>query len=167
VTRELGPLVTAIVIAGRSGAAFAAEIGTMRVSEEIDALRTMGFSPVRYLVLPRIAALFLVLPVLTLLGDVVGVAGGALVGVVSLGVSWRGYLAELRSAVLVQDVIGGLVKSAVFGLAIAIIACQQGMATHGGSTGVGRRTTATVVHCLVAIVIIDAIFAVIMRMTRT
>jgi phospholipid/cholesterol/gamma-HCH transport system permease protein len=163
VTRELGPLVTGIIIIGRSGAAFAAEIGTMKVSEELDALRTMGLSPSRYLVLPRVVALVVVAPILTLLGDVVGVAGGALVGAMSLGVSPAAFVSELRNAVFVRDVTGGLIKSAFFGLAIALVACQQGLATSGGATGVGRRTTATVVISLFAVVIIDAIFAVVYR----
>lgn len=163
VTRELGPLVTAIIVVGRSGAAFAAEIGTMKVSHELDALRTMGLSPPRYLVLPRIAALVIVTPALALLGDVVGVAGGAVVGTISLGVGPRAYAAELRNAVFAGDVVGGIVKSAVFGLAIAVIGCQQGLATTGGANGVGRRTTSTVVLCLFALVIIDAIFAVVLR----
>lgn len=167
VTRELGPLVTAIIVVGRSGAAYAAEIGTMKVSQELDALRTMGVSPPRYLVLPRIAALVLVTPVLVLLGDVVGVAGGAVVGVLNLGVSPRAYVAELRSAVFLKDVVGGLIKSAVFGLAIGVIGCQQGLATTGGATGVGRRTTSAVVVSLFALVLIDAVFAVVYRMLGT
>ena len=104
-----------------------------------------------------------VAPVLTLLGDVVGVGGGAVVGTLSLGVSPSAYIAELRNAVLVKDVVGGIIKSVVFGLAIAVIACQQGLATTGGATGVGRRTTSTVVRSLFAVVIIDAIFAVVFR----
>jgi phospholipid/cholesterol/gamma-HCH transport system permease protein len=163
ITRELGPLVTAIVMIGRSGAAFAAEIGTMKVSEELDALRTMGLSPPRYLVLPRIAALVIVAPLLTLLGDVVGVAAGAVVGALSLDVSPRAYLAELRVAVFARDVVGGLVKSVFFGIAIALIGCQQGLAAEGGATGVGRRTTATVVISLLTVVIIDALFALLLR----
>jgi phospholipid/cholesterol/gamma-HCH transport system permease protein len=163
VIRELGPLVTAIIVAGRSGAAFAAELGTMKVSEEIDALRTMGFAPMRYLVLPRMAALFLVLPVLALFGDTVGVAGGAIVGATNLGVSARAYLIELRTAVVARDIIAGLIKSSVFGLAIGFISCQKGLLTSGGAAGVGRSATSTVVSCLVWIVIIDAVFAVILR----
>src|SRR5581483_10399324 len=111
VTRELAPLMTAIIMSGRSGAAFAAELGTMRVSEEIDALRTMGFAPAPFLILPRVIALAMIAPVLTLIGDIVGVAGGAVVAASSLDVSPRGYLAELKSAIFVSDVWTGLVKS--------------------------------------------------------
>lgn len=166
VVRELAPLITAIIVAGRSGASFAAELGTMRVSEEIDALRTMGFAPARYLILPRIAALMLVTPILTLLGDVAGVAGGAVVASTSLDVSVRGYLAELRTAVFPWDVITGLSKSMAFGVVIAAIGCQQGFATAGGAAGVGRRTTSTVVLCLFAIVVLDTVFTSFFRMLR-
>ncbi|HTJ83325.1 MAG TPA: MlaE family lipid ABC transporter permease subunit, partial [Polyangiaceae bacterium] len=155
VTRELAPLMTAIIVSGRSGASFAAEIGTMRVGEEIDALRTLGLAPVRFLVLPRVVALALVTPALTMLGDVVGVLGGAAVGASSLGITPAAYLSELRTAVFPWDVITGLIKSFAFGIAIALIGCQQGFATRGGAAGVGDRTTATVVICLFMIVIID------------
>lgn len=163
VTRELAPLMTAIIMSGRSGASFAAELGSMRVSEEIDALKTMGFAPGPYLTLPRVAALALVAPVLTLLGDVVGVAGGAAVAVSSLDVSASGYLAELRTALTPSDVWTGLVKSVAFGIAIAFIGCQQGFATRGAAEGVGRSTTTTVVSCLFAIVIIDTVFTVLFQ----
>ena len=164
VTRELAPLMTAIIMSGRSGASFAAELGSMRVSEEIDALKTMGFAPGPYLILPRVAALALVAPVLTLLGGVVGVAGGAAVAVSSLDVSARGYLAELRTALVPSDIWTGLVKSVAFGIAIAFIGCQQGFATRGAAEGVGRSTTTTVVSCLFAIVIIDTVFTVFFQM---
>lgn len=163
VTRELAPLITAIIVAGRSGAAYAAELGTMRVSEEIDALRTMGIAPVPYLVLPRVAALALVSPVLTLLGDVTGVLGGLAVAVMSLGITSRGYLAELRSMVVPSDVWTGLVKSVAFGASIALIGCRQGLTARGAAAGVGRGTTRTVVECLFSIVVLDTVFTVIYR----
>lgn len=166
VVRELAPLITAIIVAGRSGASFAAELGTMRVTEEIDALRTLGFAPTRYLILPRVAALMLVTPILTLLGDVAGVAGGAVVASTSLDVSLRGYMAELRTAVFTSDVLTGLFKSVAFGMVIAVIGCQQGFATSGGAAGVGRRTTATVVLCLFGIVVLDTVFTSFFRMLR-
>ncbi|MGZ3420139.1 MAG: MlaE family lipid ABC transporter permease subunit [Polyangiales bacterium] len=158
ITRELGPLMTAIILCGRSGAAFAAELGSMNVSEEIDALRTMGFGPIRYLVLPRTLALMVVLPLLTLIGDLVGILGGLLVGITSLGLSVGGYLSETQKAVSMWDVFSGLVKSVVFALAISLVSCQQGMATTGGAEGVGRRTTASVVSILFALIVIDAGF---------
>lgn len=158
ITRELGPLMTAIIVAGRSGAAFTAELGTMKVSEEIDALRTMGFGPLRYLVFPRMLALFLVIPVLTLFADLVGIAGGLLVGVVNLDLTVTGYLNQTVRSLRVWDVFQGVLKSGVFGLAIGLISCYQGLATSGGAEGVGRRTTAAVVTSLLAIIVIDAGF---------
>jgi phospholipid/cholesterol/gamma-HCH transport system permease protein len=158
VTRELGPLMTAIIVCGRSGAAFAAELGTMKVSEEIDALQTLGFGPIRYLVLPRVVGLMLVLPFLTLFADLVGILGGMVVGLLSLDLTITGYLIETRKALSVWDVGSGLVKSVVFAVAIALISCQQGFATSGGAEGVGRRTTASVVSILFSLILIDAGF---------
>jgi phospholipid/cholesterol/gamma-HCH transport system permease protein len=158
VTRELGPLMTAIILCGRSGAAFAAELGSMRVSEEIDALRTMGFGPIGYLVLPKALALMLVLPVLTLVGDFVGLLGGLLVGLMSLDLTIAGYISETQKALSMWDVFSGLIKSVVFALAITLIACQQGFATTGGAEGVGRRTTSSVVTILFTLILIDAGF---------
>lgn len=163
VTRELAPLITAVIICGRSGAAFAAELGTMRVSEEIDALRTMGIAPHPYLVVPRVVALAVVAPVLTLLGAVAGVLGGLAVAVLSLHITSEAYLAELRTIVVASDVWTGLVKSVAFGVAIALIGCRYGLSTRGAAAGVGRGTTATVVSCLFAIVVLDAVFTVIFR----
>ncbi len=160
ITRELGPLMTAIIVCGRSGAAFAAELGTMKVSEEIDALRTMGFGPLRFLVVPRILALFLAMPILVMLGDLVGIAGGLLVGVTSLDLTIMGYLNETQNSLHMWDVFQGVIKSGVFAVAIGIISCQQGLATTGGAEGVGRRTTAAVVSSLFALILIDAGFTV-------
>jgi phospholipid/cholesterol/gamma-HCH transport system permease protein len=156
--RELGPLMTAIIICGRSGAAFAAELGTMTVSEEIDALRTMGFGPMRFLVLPRALALMLIAPVLTLIADLVGIMGGLLVAISSLDLTFRGYYYETQKALVPWDVFSGLIKSGVFALVVALIACQQGLATSGGAEGVGRRTTAAVVATLFALILVDAAF---------
>jgi phospholipid/cholesterol/gamma-HCH transport system permease protein len=160
VARELGPLMTAIIVCGRSGAAFAAELGTMRVSEEIDALQTLGFGPVRYLVLPRAFGLMLVMPVLTLIADLFGILGGLVVGLISLDLTTTSYLIETKKAVALWDVGSGLLKSVVFAGAIAVISCQQGFATSGGAEGVGRRTTASVVAILFALILIDAGFTV-------
>jgi phospholipid/cholesterol/gamma-HCH transport system permease protein len=160
VVRELGPLMTAIIVCGRSGASFAAELGTMRVSEEIDALQTLGFGPIRYLVLPRVLALMLVMPFLTLFADVVGMLGGLTVGLVSLNLTITGYFIETKKAVTFWDIGSGLLKSVVFAVAIGVISCQQGFATTGGAEGVGRRTTASVVSILFALILIDAGFTV-------
>jgi phospholipid/cholesterol/gamma-HCH transport system permease protein len=158
IARELGPLMTAIIICGRSGAAFAAELGTMTVSEEIDALRTMGFGPMRFLVLPRALALMIVAPLLTLIADLVGMVGGLFVGIASLDLTFTGYFNETQKALTMWDIFSGLIKSVVFALVIALIACQQGLATSGGAEGVGRRTTSAVVATLFALILVDAVF---------
>jgi phospholipid/cholesterol/gamma-HCH transport system permease protein len=158
ITRELGPLMTAIIVCGRSGAAFAAELGTMSVSEEIDALRTMGIGALRFLVFPRIIALVLVMPVLTLLGDFVGILGGLVVGVVNLDLTITGYVNETIRALALWDIFQGVIKAGVFGLAIGLISCFQGLATTGGAEGVGRRTTAAVVTALFSLIVLDAAF---------
>ena len=163
VCRELGPLMTAIVVCGRSGAAFAAEHGFMKVNEEVDALRTMGLGPMRYLVLPRVLALILVLPLLTVLADLAGMLGGLLVGLTALGLTARGYWNETVRVVTLWDLSSGVLKSALFGLAIALIACQQGLATTGGAEGVGRRTTSAVVVTLFTLILVDAVLVVFLR----
>jgi phospholipid/cholesterol/gamma-HCH transport system permease protein len=166
VTRELSPVMTSIIVLGRSAAAYAAELGTMKVSEELDALRTMGLAPIRHLVVPRMLALSIVTPLLTLIGDIFGVIGGAIVGATRLDVTPHAYLAELREVIILGDIGGGLLKAAVAGLTIAVIGCQQGFATSGGPAGVGSRTTSTVVKSLVALVFIDAFFAVFLGALR-
>jgi phospholipid/cholesterol/gamma-HCH transport system permease protein len=158
--RELGPLMTAIIVAGRSGAAFAAELGTMRVSEEVDALTVLGLDPQRFLVFPRAIALVLVLPALTLFADAVGMLGGLVVGVLGLDLTPSAYLQETRSALDLWDVASGLLKSVVFAAAIAVIACERGLATRGGAEGVGRATTSAVVAGIFYIVVIDSLFTV-------
>jgi phospholipid/cholesterol/gamma-HCH transport system permease protein len=158
--RELGPLMTAIIACGRSGAAFAAELGTMKVSEEVDALRTLGLLPQRYLVLPRVLGLIMVAPVLTLLADAIGILGGIIVASTTLDVTPTAFIGELRQVMGPWDIISGLIKSVVFSGTLGIIACQQGLATGGGAEGVGRRTTSAVVISLFALILLDAIFTV-------
>jgi phospholipid/cholesterol/gamma-HCH transport system permease protein len=160
ITRELAPLMTAIIVAGRSGAAFSAELGTMRVSEEIDALRTLGFDPYGFLVFPRVVTLVLVLPLLTILADGIGIAGGLLVAMLSLDITANAYLIETEKAVGLWDVFSGCLKTVFFGMNIALIACQRGLAARGGAEGVGRATTSAVVTSLFAIVVVDSIFTV-------
>jgi phospholipid/cholesterol/gamma-HCH transport system permease protein len=163
VCRELGPLMTAIVLCGRSGAAYAAELGFMRVNEEVDALRMMGLGPMRWLVLPRTLALLVALPLLSVLADLAGIAGGLVVGVTTLDLTARGYLNETARVVTLWDFSSGLIKSALFALAIALISCQQGLATTGGAEGVGRRTTSAVVVTLFTLILIDALLAAFLR----
>jgi phospholipid/cholesterol/gamma-HCH transport system permease protein len=162
-TRELAPLMTAIIVCGRSGAAFAAEIGSMKVNEEIDALRTLGLTPFGWLVVPRIMALVLVMPFLTFIADFVGIAGGLAVGITDLDLTTQGYMIQTLKAVQPWDVATGLLKSVVFAVAIGLIACQQGFAAEGGAEGVGKRTTSTVVTSLFMLVLVDAAFTVIFR----
>ncbi|MBS2019467.1 MAG: MlaE family lipid ABC transporter permease subunit [Deltaproteobacteria bacterium] len=162
-TRELAPLMTAIIVCGRSGAGFAAEIGTMKVNEELDALRTIGLGPFGWLVVPRAIALILVVPLLTLLADFIAIGGGLVVAATSLDVTPRGYLNETLKAVAGWDIATGLLKSVVFAMTITLVSCQQGFAASGGAESVGRRTTGTVVSCLFAIVILDALATVVFR----
>jgi phospholipid/cholesterol/gamma-HCH transport system permease protein len=163
VCRELGPLMTAIVVCGRSGAAFTAELGFMKVNEEIDALRTMGLGPMRYLVLPRTLALLLVVPLLVVVADVAGLVGGLVVGVWNLDLTTTAYVNETARVLTLWDVSTGILKSLVFALAIALIACQQGLATSGGAEGVGRRTTSSVVTTLFTLILLDAVATVFFR----
>jgi phospholipid/cholesterol/gamma-HCH transport system permease protein len=163
VTRELGPLMTAIVVSGRSGAAFAAEFGAMRVNEEIDALQTMGLSVTRFLVLPRTIGLMLAMPLLVLLADVVGISGGLTVGVYFLDLTPVAYFHELQKVVSQWDVYSGLIKSVMFAGAIALISSQQGLVAEGGAEGVGQRTTSAVVATLFVLILIDAMFTVLFK----
>lgn len=161
--RELAPLMTSIIICGRTGAAFAAELGTMKVSEEVDALRTFGFSAMGYLVLPRIAGLVLVAPLLTLAADVVGIFGGLCVALLELDLTSDGFLAQIARVVKVSDVASGLAKSVIFSFAIGLIACERGLSARGGAAEVGRRTTSAVVVILFSLIILDALFTVVLR----
>jgi len=161
--RELGPLMTAIVLAGRSGSAFAAEIGTMKVNEEIDALTTMGLDPVRFLVAPRMLAGFLLCPLLTLLSNLVGLMGGALV-MLSFGIPFITFFRQVESAATYGDLFGGLAKSFVFGLLVAGVGCMQGLRTGQGPSAVGLSTTRAVVGGIVLIITADGAFAVIYHM---
>ena len=157
--RELGALMTAILFAGRTGAAFAAQIGTQKVNEEINALSTFGLDPVHFLVLPRLIAAALVVPLLAVLADVVGIFGGALV-MATFDVSYLQFYSQLIRAVTARDFVLGVVKAAVFGVTIAAVGCQRGLATGAGATSVGLAATSTVVTSIVLVVVIDGIFAV-------
>jgi phospholipid/cholesterol/gamma-HCH transport system permease protein len=158
IARELGPLMTAIVVAGRTGAAFTADLGTMKVSQETDAFRALGLDPIGFLVVPRMAALVLTLPLLTLLADCAGVFGGLVVAMFRLDASPQEYFRQVQEALSADDIVFGLQKSAVFGAAIAFIACRQGLAAAGSIVSIGRRTAAAMVSILFATVLIDALF---------
>jgi phospholipid/cholesterol/gamma-HCH transport system permease protein len=157
--RELGPLMTAITLAGRSGSAFAAEIGTMKVNEEVDALVTMGLDPVRFLVVPRLLAGFLLCPLLTILADMIGLIGGALV-MKSFSVPIVTYFQQVQSAASVGDLLGGVAKAFVFGLLVAGIGCLQGLRTGEGPSAVGLSTTRAVVGGIILIIAVDGVCAV-------
>ncbi|EGR3262096.1 endopeptidase [Vibrio parahaemolyticus] len=159
--RELGPLMTAIVFTGRTGAAFAAEIGTQKVNEEINALHTFGICPVEFLVIPRIYASVLVLPLLTVLADIIGVLGGALV-LLKFDISFVQYYHQLLNALSVWDLFFGLIKATTFGFIIAVIGCERGLATGQGSTSVGLAATSAVVSSIIWIVVIDGFFTVLL-----
>ena len=157
--RELGALMTAIVLAGRTGAAFAAQIGTQKVNEELNAISTFGLDPIAFLVLPRILAAFLVVPLLATLADIVGLFGGALV-MTTFDVSFLQFYSRLLDAVTVGDFALGIIKAAVFGLTIAVVGCHRGLRTGAGATSVGLSATSAVVTSIVLIVVIDGLFAV-------
>jgi len=156
--RELGPLIAAIVIAGRVGARIAAELGSMRVQEEVDALTTMAIDPIRFLVLPRCLALFLVLPCLTIITDAIGMAGGFLVGTTTLGIEPYLYLQKNFDALVLKDLYTGLFKSGAFAWIIGLVSCYQGLSVQGGAEAVGRATTQAVVNSIVLIIISDCLF---------
>ncbi len=156
--REMGPIMTAVVLAGRSGSAFAAEIGTMKVNEEINALKTMGLDPVQFLVVPRVLAGFIVTPVLTMYSSVLGVAGGFLV-MMTQGFPFAALWNQLLSAVSVSDVMTGVIKSFVFGILVAGVGCLRGLQTGTGAAAVGESTTRAVVSGIFLIVLVDAAFA--------
>ncbi|MCX7909617.1 MAG: ABC transporter permease [Ignavibacteria bacterium] len=158
ITRELGPLMTAILVAGRSGSAFAAEIGTMKVSEEIDALRAMGFDPTRFLVIPRVFAVTLSIPLLVVFGNLAGIIGGLISGLAILDITTTGYFTQLQIAVDLGDVLSGLLKSLIFGFLVASIGCFRGFQVKGGAEGVGSATTISVVSGIFAIIIADTLF---------
>jgi phospholipid/cholesterol/gamma-HCH transport system permease protein len=154
-TRELGPVLTSLMVTGRAGSAMAAELGTMRVTEQIDALTVMALNPIKYLVAPRVVASFLMLPILTIISDFIGMVGGYLVGVKLLGINEGSFMNKIERTLDLADIYNGLVKAAVFGLILSVISCYKGYNTRGGAEGVGRATTEAVVLSSVTILISD------------
>ena len=157
-TREMGPLITAIIVAGRSGSSITAELGTMVVAEEIDAMRTMALPPGRFLLVPRVLALVIAMPCLTVLANLAGIFGGYWIGVVLLQLGARNYADQTAQALLVKDVVMGLVKSVVFALIIGLVACYRGFHVRGGAEEVGTNTTASVVTSIVLCIVANAVF---------
>lgn len=154
-TRELGPVLSALIVTGRAGAAMAAELGTMRVTEQIDALETMATNPVKYLVIPRFLSGMTMLPALTIVTDIVGVSGGYFVTVVLLGASSKTYMRTTWDFLELSDIYSGLIKACFFGATFSLISCYKGFYTKGGAEGVGRATTGAVVYSSMAILISD------------
>ena len=154
-TRELGPAITALMVTGRAGSSMAAEIGTMRVTEQIDALYTMSVSPVQYLIMPRVVAGIIMLPILTVTSDFIGILGGYFVGVHLLNINSGIFIARIIEFVDLNDIFNGLIKSAFFGLILSLVGCYKGFYTTGGAAGVGRATTQAVVYASVSILISD------------
>ena len=159
--REFAPLITAIIIAGRSGSAYAAQIGTMAVTEEIDAMRTLGLSPQEMLVLPKLLAMLIVMPLLTVFADVLGVFGGMVLARSQLGVGFPEFMDRLVKAIGMSTYLVGIAKAPVFGAVIVLVGCFQGFRTHGGADSVGRQTTRAVVQSIFMVIVVDALFSVI------
>ncbi|MBW1991300.1 MAG: MlaE family lipid ABC transporter permease subunit [Deltaproteobacteria bacterium] len=164
--QELGPLLTAILVAGRSGSAFAAEIGTMMVNEEVDAITVMGFDPIKFLAVPKVLASMLVVPLLAVYATFFGILGGLLIGVSLLDITMYSYILETRKAIALFDIISSLVKSAVFAVIIAGLGCQRGFRVRGGAEAVGAQTTAAVVAGIFLIIVVDSLFAVALHYIR-
>lgn len=165
VTRELAPLITAIVVIGRSGSAFAAEIGSMKVNEEIDALETMALDPIQFLVAPKLVAMALMLPCLTTWADFMGILGGASFGVSVAGFTLGSYIQATLHSLAFRDIITGLIKSVMFGVAITAVGCQEGLSTGLGAEQVGRSTTSAVVKSIFMIVAVDLVFTILFYFT--
>lgn len=157
VTRELGPVLCALMIAGRCGSGITAEIGTMKVTEQLDALVTLSTDPVHYLVVPRVLAGLVMLPILTIFTDLIALTGGMLVSVYELGLNQAQYIHMTRRFLTMPDVVNGLIKSAIFGILITLLACYEGFRTRGGAEGVGKSTTRAVVVISMSILFFDYI----------
>ncbi len=160
ITRELGPILTAIIVAGRSGSAFAAEIGSMKAADEIDALTSMGINPVRFLVSPKLIALMIMMPCLTVFSDCIGLFGGFILSVSVLEIHPASYFQQTIQALHVKDIVTGLVKAWAFGIIITIVGAYQGFRVSGGAEEVGRRTTAAVVASIFLVIVFDLFFTI-------
>jgi phospholipid/cholesterol/gamma-HCH transport system permease protein len=159
---ELAPVLTALVVAGRVGAGMAAELGSMKVTEQVDALDTLAINPVRFLVVPRVVAGFIMLPILTIFSDIIAIGGALVVSVLFLGVSQETFISGLKLFFRPSDLVAGLFKASVFGLIISLVGCYQGLHAVGGAEGVGRSTTRAVVVASVSILIADYLIAVLL-----
>lgn len=158
VVRELGPVLTALIVAGRSGASITAEIGTMAVTEQIDALQTLAINPIQFLVLPRLIAATFMLPILTLYSDIIGIIGGYIICVFKLNIASSMYLNITFDSLLLKDLFTGLIKALFFGMIIAFVGCYEGFNVEGGAEGVGKATTTSVVTTFILIIAADCFF---------
>jgi len=158
ITRELGPIMTAIIVSGRSGSAYTAEIGSMKAAEEVDALISMGINPVRFIVAPKMIALMIMVPALTIFSDFIGIIGGFTLSVSVLGIHPANYFQQTVNALLVKDVFTGLMKAWAFGIVITIVGAYQGFKVTGGAEEVGRRTTSAVVVSIFLVIVFDMLF---------
>ena len=156
--RELGPLMTGIVLAARIGAAYTAELGTMTVSEEVEAIEAMGIGPLRFLVGPRLAAVVLLIPCLVVVSNLLALAGAAVISVTTLDIAMSYFIDLVREGLLVKDVVAGIVKSMFFGLIIGLVACYRGLTVKGGAAGVGTATTSSVVTSITTVIAADSLF---------
>lgn len=166
IVRELGPLITAIIVIGRSGSAFAAEIGTMRVTEEVDALEAMAIRPVAFLVAPKFLAMIAMVPCLTIWADFMGVMGGCLFGVTGANFTLLSYLRASRDALVLHDISTGLTKSVLFSVVITAVGCQEGFSTGAGAEEVGRSTTTAVVKSIFLVIMVDLVFTALFYITN-
>ena len=164
--RELGPIMTAILVAGRSGSAFAAEIGTMVVNDEVNALVTMGFDPIRFLAVPKVLATMVVVPILTVYADLFAILGGLIVGITGLDLTFFTYIQQTKSSIRIFDFATSLIKAVVFAMLIAGIGCQRGFQVKGGAEGVGTSTTSAVVSAIFLIILADSAFAIMLHYIR-
>ncbi len=158
IVRELGPVITSLVVAGRVGAAITAEIGSMQVTEQIDALETLATNPIKYLVVPRFLALVIMLPILTLYANIIGIFGGYMICVYKLGISSNMYINITKDALIYKDLWTGLAKTVIFGMIIALVSCYEGFNVEGGAEGVGRATRQAVVASFILIIAADCFF---------
>ncbi|MFA6107950.1 MAG: MlaE family lipid ABC transporter permease subunit [Candidatus Latescibacterota bacterium] len=158
ITRELGPLMTAILVSGRSGSAIAAEVATMKFTEELDALQTMGLEPLRFVAVPKLWAMMVCVPLLTILADFVGILGGSVIGIASMGLAPQAFLDQLVGALFLKDILTGLLKSLSYAWAITVIAVHRGLGFRGGATGVGQATTSSVVASIFGIIALDCLW---------
>ena len=160
-TRELGPLITGIMLAARIGAAFTAELGTMKVSEEVEAIEAMGIGPLRFLVAPRVTALFFLMPCLSTIANIAAIFASSLISYAYFSIAWVYFVDLVKDALLIRDIITGVLKSFMFGLLIATIACYRGLTVRGGAAGVGIATTSSVVTAITTVIAFDTLYNVV------